>query len=230
MGPTTSHNLPLSFLCCYTIVFKIGYNADLGEGPGPPLIFRPNWGPKGPKKRLLETGHPPLSQGLDDRPPPPLTEGLDPPLGYLIGHLGDRGKSKGSWGQTLPPSPIWPMLRVVTDETDKIRQRKFFSALVALSLWSGYLIAFVRKHPKLSYPVVQSNKFSRHRGRLPISGPHWFYRGHFGYLITSKAWCSCGTKQQNFLGIVSDCRLASPTDFIRGISFEKLDSFLLHMA
>ena len=26
----------------------------------------------------------------------------------------------------LPPSPIWPMLRVVTDETNKLRQGKFF--------------------------------------------------------------------------------------------------------
>ena len=47
------------------------------EGPGhtgllpSPLIFRPNWGPKGRDKNL-ETG-PPYSQGLDDRPPPPLS-------------------------------------------------------------------------------------------------------------------------------------------------------------
>ena len=35
------------------------------------LIFRPNWGPKG-RKKILETGAPlPLSQGLDDHPPPP---------------------------------------------------------------------------------------------------------------------------------------------------------------
>ena len=38
-------------------------------GPPPPIIFRPNWGPKGRKKFLL-----PLP------PPPPLSEGLDPPL------------------------------------------------------------------------------------------------------------------------------------------------------
>ena len=126
-GPTTSHNVPLSFLCYYTIVFKIR---------------------------------------------------------YLIGQLGNGGKSKGGWGQALPPSPIWLMLRVVTDKTDKMKQGKFFSALVALSLWRGYLIAFVRTHPKLGCPVVQNNKFSRYLGRLPISGPHWFYRGHFGYLIT----------------------------------------------
>ena len=169
MGPTTSHNLPLSFLCCYTIVFKIGYSADLGEGPGPPLFLEQTEAQKAQKKVFGDQAPPPpLSQGLDERPPAPLTEGLHPPLGYLIGHLGDRGKSN----DRLPPSPIWPMLRVVTDETDKIRQRKFFSALFALSLWSGYLIAFDRKHPKLGYPVVQSNKFSRHRGRLPISGPH----------------------------------------------------------
>ena len=46
---------------------------DPGEGPGgqppPPLIFRPNWDPKG-RKNFFEPGAPPphLSQGLDDRP------------------------------------------------------------------------------------------------------------------------------------------------------------------
>lgn len=48
-----------------------------GPGPGPSLIFRPNQGSKGRKNRPI-----PLSQGLDDRPPPPpLSENLDPPLG-----------------------------------------------------------------------------------------------------------------------------------------------------
>ena len=40
--------------------------ANPGEKPGgrpPPLIFRPNWGPKGRKKLFLRP--PPLSQGLD---------------------------------------------------------------------------------------------------------------------------------------------------------------------
>ena len=52
-----------------------------GRGPGahpPPLIFRPKWDPKG-RKKFFETGSP-LSQGLDDQAPPPLSEGLDPPL------------------------------------------------------------------------------------------------------------------------------------------------------
>ena len=35
--------------------------------------------PEEPKKKIVETGPPSLSQGLDDRPPP-LSEGLDPPL------------------------------------------------------------------------------------------------------------------------------------------------------
>ena len=51
--------------------------ADSGEEPGrpsPPHIFRPNWGPKGRKKKF-ETAtppSPPVSQGLDDRAPPSL--------------------------------------------------------------------------------------------------------------------------------------------------------------
>ena len=40
--------------------------------------------PKGPKKIFSEAGVPPLSQGLDDDPPPPLFEGLDPPMGFSV--------------------------------------------------------------------------------------------------------------------------------------------------
>ena len=44
--------------------------ADPGEGPRDPvpLIFRPNWGRKGPQFFFLRPP-PPLSQGLDDRGP-----------------------------------------------------------------------------------------------------------------------------------------------------------------
>ena len=59
--------------------------ADPGKGPGgsTPLIFGPNCGLMG-KKNFLKTGPPPLSQGLDDRLPLPLSDGLDPPLCYTI--------------------------------------------------------------------------------------------------------------------------------------------------
>ena len=39
--------------------------------------------PKGPKKIFSEAGVPSLSQGLDDDPPP-LFEGLDPPMGFSV--------------------------------------------------------------------------------------------------------------------------------------------------
>ena len=45
---------------------------------GPPL-FLDQTEARRPKKIFLENT-PPLSQGLDDRPPPSLAEGLDPPL------------------------------------------------------------------------------------------------------------------------------------------------------
>ena len=41
------------------------------RGPGGPLIFRPNWGPKGRKKFLRDRLPPPSSHFLDDQPPPP---------------------------------------------------------------------------------------------------------------------------------------------------------------
>ena len=50
--------------------------ADLGEGPGgaaPPLFsfyFKTKLRPEGLEKSFLETAPPPLSEGLDDLPPP----------------------------------------------------------------------------------------------------------------------------------------------------------------
>ena len=43
-----------------------------------------------------------------------------------------------------------------------------------------FLFAFVRTHPNLGVPVVQSRRLSRYRERLPISRPPWFYQGHLG--------------------------------------------------
>ena len=50
---------------------------DPEEGPFP-LTFRPNWGPKVRKKILLSPGSSLISGS--GWPPPPLSEGLDPPL------------------------------------------------------------------------------------------------------------------------------------------------------
>ena len=53
----------------------------------PPLNFRPNWEPKG-RKNFLETGRPPpLSKGLDDRPP--VSQGLDPALQLFFPNLAE---------------------------------------------------------------------------------------------------------------------------------------------
>ena len=68
------------------------------------------------------------------------------------------------------------MLRVVTDETDKVRQGKFF-CLGRIVLVEGLPYRVLGTHPKLGVAVEQSHKFSRYRGRLPTSGPYWFYQG-----------------------------------------------------
>ena len=39
------------------------------------------------------------------------------------------------------------------------------------------IVAFVRTHPNLGIPIVQSHTFSRYRGRMPS----WFYQGHLGW-------------------------------------------------
>ena len=56
------------------IFYGIRPVSDPGERPGgpatsppPPLIFRPNWGPKGEKKIFFGDQVPLLSEGLDQR-------------------------------------------------------------------------------------------------------------------------------------------------------------------
>ena len=51
------------------------------QGPGPPIIFSPNRDPKGRKNFFWRPAPPsPLSKGLDDLNPPPLSQDLDPAL------------------------------------------------------------------------------------------------------------------------------------------------------
>ena len=51
-----------------------------GEGPGGPLIFRPNGDPLKGGKKFFWRPPPFLSKGLDDRRPTPLSQALDPAL------------------------------------------------------------------------------------------------------------------------------------------------------
>ena len=60
-----------------------------------PLIFRPNWGPKGREKIFLRS---PLSQDLDDRLPP-LSQDLDDRLPPLI--------SGSGWPPPPPYMNVW---------------------------------------------------------------------------------------------------------------------------
>ena len=56
-------------------------------GPAPPPLFLDQAEARRAKKNFLETTPPPrLSRDLDDRPPPspPLSEGVDPPLSYVV--------------------------------------------------------------------------------------------------------------------------------------------------
>ena len=53
------------------ITFAVADPGEGPEGPGPSALnFRPKWGLKCRKKNFLKLSPPPLSQGLDDRPPP----------------------------------------------------------------------------------------------------------------------------------------------------------------
>ena len=59
--------------CAFFQGWRLAYTSveDPGEGPGGPAppYFSTKMRPEGPKKHLKET--PPLSQALDDPPPPP---------------------------------------------------------------------------------------------------------------------------------------------------------------
>ena len=50
--------------------YSVAEPGEVTGDPPSPLIFRPNWGPEGPKKNFFEI--PPLTQGLDERPHPPF--------------------------------------------------------------------------------------------------------------------------------------------------------------
>ena len=63
--------LPISEVCS-------GGSREGPRGLGPPLFLDENEARRADNS-FFEAG-PSLSQGLDDRPPPPLSEGLDPPL------------------------------------------------------------------------------------------------------------------------------------------------------
>ena len=71
----TLHMLTIPMAMLATLIQTAAMSvADLGEGPN---IFRPNWGPEGRKSFFWGI---PLSQGLDDNSPSPLSECLDLPL------------------------------------------------------------------------------------------------------------------------------------------------------
>ena len=87
-----------------------------GRGARTPLICRPNWGSKGRKKIFRRPPpSPPLSKGLDDRSPPTVSGGLDPPRITIISnepwntetHKTDRNPQTMTfwtyWGKLLFP-------------------------------------------------------------------------------------------------------------------------------
>ena len=73
-----------------------------GRGPGgpTPAYFQSKLGPEGPKpkKHFLETSPPPLSNGLEDPPPRPLSQGLDLAIQCCAGIPAGRG---GGYSHTL---------------------------------------------------------------------------------------------------------------------------------
>ena len=60
-----------------------------GGGAGPPYFYIKLRSERSKKKLFGQRpGRPPSSQGLDDRPPPALSEGLDPALNQVTPYSG----------------------------------------------------------------------------------------------------------------------------------------------
>ena len=82
------HALSLTVFTGYVWTVAVTDRGEGPRGPGPPLIYRPNWGPKGWKK--IGRPSPPLSQGLDDCPPPYLTVWIH----HWVGQTGGENWSR----------------------------------------------------------------------------------------------------------------------------------------
>ena len=76
--------------------------ADPGEGPWGTPYFSTKMRPEELRKNFLETPLP-LSEGLDDPPPPPISEGLDLPL--RAGRLTNFDKENQRQGFSLLNEP-----------------------------------------------------------------------------------------------------------------------------
>ena len=73
VGRSISVFLTFNILCCTVYLHWRIQERDTGTPPPPPLIFRPNWGPKSQKYFFGRLPPPP-------HPPPSLPQSLDPAL------------------------------------------------------------------------------------------------------------------------------------------------------
>ena len=86
------HALSLTVFTGYVWTVAVADRGEGPRGPGPPLIYRPNWGPKGWKK--IGGPSPPIISGSGWLPPY-LSDGLDPPLSWP-----NREVGAGAGGKT----------------------------------------------------------------------------------------------------------------------------------
>ena len=118
--------------------------ADPGEGPGGlPLIFTPNWGPKG-RKKVSETGpHYP--------PPPRLSEGLDLPL----------ASDPSTLDKFSPHKRILRYTRKLSTYLDSINRPVMLWKWAHNLLWWRFSFPVTGEHRSL---LCSNHKFGRHGG------------------------------------------------------------------
>ena len=133
--------------------------AHPGEVPGgpPPLIFKPNWGPKGRQKCFETAPRPP--------PPAPLSGCLDPPL----------ASDPFTWDSFSPYKRVLRYTRKLSTYLDSINRPVMLWKWAHDLLWWRFSFPVTGEHRSL---LCSNHKFGRH-GRFKFQWHASLWTGIF---------------------------------------------------
>ena len=136
------------------VVYWIAANPR--EGPAPtPLIFKPNWCPKGRKKLFWETTPLPLyvRVWMISTPPPPPSQSLDPALLYIYTKI--CSFTTVSWNRicAFPISRSWQRV----SEVCRRRDSKSFEWPRGTTKWKQFLMQSTIHCPRAEKHVTDGH-------------------------------------------------------------------------